>query len=198
MKIFLLASFLASVFLQSPENPNIYRLLILTKDPGEIVLEYAWHVMPEQMPLKKGAVECFTSQLKSTGLFSDVKVDVKPRENGKEVEIDITPTWDKRWQSFVISDIEFEGFEEFDVAAIREALHKKGLHSGISLWSFSLNDISNMVSDTTTELYDSDEKMKDRMYDLNMSHPRYYLQVQDLLNVKLTLSVKKPHSCRSR
>src|SRR4051812_2062650 len=113
---------LMNTFFQSTDEPKVRHLSVISNYSTEIVFKYAYPIFIENEPVKNGAIECFSSQLKSTGLLTNVQVTLKPTEDGKWVDIDITPTWDKRRKSFVISEINFEGFDGFDLAKLREAL----------------------------------------------------------------------------
>ncbi|MEW6131530.1 MAG: hypothetical protein AB1757_31175 [Acidobacteriota bacterium] len=182
-------------FFQSADMPKVWRIIVFTKDPAEIVFEYAWQTMPENQPLKKYAVECFISNLKSTGLFTNVKVDQKLRKDGKGIDISIKPTWHKHWKQFMIGEIDFEDFTEFDLMKIKTELYKQGFHSGISLWKFSLRDIANLIYDAISTIYFSDDSKKKIMIEKAVEKPRFYLKVIGSENVKLTISLRRNNQC---
>src|SRR5262249_15140740 len=148
---------------QSPDTPRVRRLSVVSKYSTEIVFNYGYRIFVEGEPIKHGVVECFISQLKSTGLFTDVQVEVKALGEGEWAEVDIIPTWDKRRKSFVISEIDFDGFEGFDVDVVKAALQTEGLHPGISLWKFSLLEIGNMIHEQASRVYSADEAMLSRI-----------------------------------
>lgn len=181
--------------LQAPEAPKVRRLSVISHYSSELVFHYARPVFVVDEGVKDGAIECFKSSLKSTGLFTDVQVTLKPTEDGQWVDIDITPTWDNRRKYFVIDEIRFDGFESFDLERLKDELKQEGVRPGISFWRFSLNEIGNMLDDAASRIYDSDDLMLERLAEVDMPHPRFGVQVIDSLNVRLTISLNRNHPC---
>ena len=68
-----------SMIHQSSDVPRIRRLSVVSKYSTEIVFRYASPILVENQSLRSDAVECFLSVLKSTGLYTDVRVIVKRR-----------------------------------------------------------------------------------------------------------------------
>ena len=198
MNAFLAASILVITLIQSAEPPpRVRRLSVVSKYSTEIVFKYGYRSFVENEPVKQDAVECFISTLKSTGLFTEVSVDLKPIDDGKWLEVDITPSWDYRRKSFVINEIAFDGFDGFDLAALRSALRRAGLHEGISLWKYALWEIGNMVAEQASKIYGSDEGMMGRISSMDVGHPKFYVQVIDSVNVRLTISLLSGYPCTS-
>ncbi len=183
---------------QLPTAPKIRRLSVTSNYSTEVIFRYASPVLIENEPLKTDAVECFVSRLKATGLFTDVRVTLSPTEDGKWVDIDVVPTWDKRRKSFVISEVDFDGFVGFDLVKLSEALEQRGVRPGVSLWEFALWEIGNKLDEAASTIYASDDPMMKRIADVDMPHPRLYLQVIDSVNLRLTISLNRQYPCRSQ
>jgi hypothetical protein len=196
MNRFIATLLLAAISTHSPAA-KIRRLSVVSNYSTEIVFKYASPILIENEPLKAGAVGCFIAKLKSTGLFTDVVVGLKRTGDGKWIDIEITPTWDKRRKSFLISEIHFDGFEDFDLIMLRDALRKEGLEPGISLWKFPLWEIGNKVDEAASGIYASDDAKLDRIADVDMPHPRLYLEVLDSVNLRLTISLRREYPCES-
>jgi len=97
----------------------------------------------------------------------------------------------------VISEIYLDGFVGFDLVRMREGLEQKVVRPGISLWKFALWEIGNKLDETATTIYDSDDLMMRRIAEVDMPHPRIYLQVIDSINVRLTISLNRQYPCKS-
>ena len=195
MNTLLLASLLVVTLTQSAEPPRVRRLSVVSNYSTEIVFNYGYSSFVDSEPVKEGAIDCFVSTLKSTGLFTDVLVDLKPIDDGKWVEVDIIPTWDYRRKNFVINEIAFDGFDGFDLVKLRTALGRAGLREGISLWKYALWEIGNMIEEQASKIHASDDGMMDRIASMDVGHPGFYLQVTDSVNVRLTISLHRDYPC---
>ena len=192
---FLATLLLIPTLLQSSAAPKVRRLSVLSPFSTEIVFKYSYPIFIENQPLRRGAVECFVSRLKSTGMFTDAKVELKPTRDGEWVDIDITPTWNDRKDSILIGEIVFDGFESFDLIKLKQMVSERGLRSGISLWKLALWKIGNIVNGALSEIYDSDDLMQKKISDLGVAQPRFNIQLIDSVNVRMTISLKRDYPC---
>lgn len=57
----------------------------------DIVFDYAGAAIPEDGPLTDDRVKCLISHLMDTGIFADVKVELKAGEQPETADVTITP-----------------------------------------------------------------------------------------------------------
>lgn len=151
---------------QASPNPLVNRVFIATPYNASIIFEYANVSIPEDQPLRDGAVDCLVSELNATGLFTDVHVTLKPIEGGRKVNIDIEPTWNPRRESFVIEEIILEGFTGIDEQMLRGKLRQKGLTAGTPLLLYPSSKIKVLASDIVQEMYQSAPQMQNTIDEL--------------------------------
>lgn len=168
--ILLTCSILVAPF-QASQDSKVGWIFVNSSYNNRIIFEYAHAAIPEDMLLPEGAVDCLLSELKGTGLFTDVRAELKLAEDGQKVNITITPTWHPRIERFLIDEIVFAGFEGINEDLLRWNLHQKDLSPGVPLMRHSLKEILRMVKDATREIYKAEPKMEDRIDDmlLNLS-----------------------------
>src|SRR5207302_5366618 len=126
-------------------------------------------------------------QLKATGLFSDVRLTLRPIDGGNKVDVDILPTWSDLKDNFLIKDITIDGFTTFDEKLLIKKLERKGLKVGVPMLQYPLPAIRKMVLESIREIYQSDPK---RMYDAEeeLSNLSFKLDLADLLSIRLRLT----------
>jgi len=147
--------------IQDPTSPAVRRVFVTTPYNASIIFEYANAAIPEGQPLTPEAVDCLSSQLTATGLFSNVQVITRPVEQGK-VDVDILPTWSDLKESLLIKEIVLEGFTNLDQRLLAEKLGQRGLKVGTPLLRYPLPAIRQMLLGSIREVYESDSK---KMYD---------------------------------
>jgi hypothetical protein len=178
-----------------PREPVVRHLLVYSKEPAAIVLQYAAAVFTEGEHVREGAVGCLMTELKSTGLITDVRVELKPIGDGSWVDIEMTPTWRDGRKRLVISEVEFTGFDGFDVPMLRESLWRAGLHAGVSMWKFALSEIGNMLEEAASRVYASDQDALERIAKAGLAHPSFRVHATDDFNVRLTISLARDYPC---
>jgi hypothetical protein len=163
-----------SIFVNSPYNNGI-------------IFAYAHASIPEDEPLREGALECFVSELKATRLFTDVRVELKPIEDGRKVNVTIMPTWYPRIESFLIDEIVFESFEGIDEERLHWVLRQKGLSLGTPLMQYPLGKILQMVEYAAHEIYQGDPQMEERVNEMFLQPFSFRVKVVAPERVKLTI-----------
>jgi hypothetical protein len=187
--------FLSLGCIQQPDLPRVRRVEAITKYSAEIVLQDLPVIFPDDQPISDGAVECYISAMKSTGLFKDIKVELTPTEDGKWIDILIRVAWRPEARNLRIGEIDFEGFDGFDVPRLRTELQNKGFHRGVPLVEVSRNEIANMLSDIGEEIYGSDQEMTDLFDKVDVARLRLYFQVVHDGSVKVSISLRRPDPC---
>lgn len=72
---------LLAAVLQGANRPKVKRGSVNTPHETSIVYAYAGAAFPQDEPLKERAVDCFVSELKATGLYTDVRVTLEPADD---------------------------------------------------------------------------------------------------------------------
>ena len=153
----LLFMMLGSLVLQGGERPTINRVLVTTPYNASIVYEYANASIREDQPVNDGSLECVRSQLRATGLFSDIRIRLKPVGSNK-VDVDITPVWSEEKDSFVITEIAMEGINDVRAQPLLRALERKGVKPGARLLKFPLSAIRQRLLESVHEMYAADRE----------------------------------------
>jgi hypothetical protein len=144
------------VSLQEPSPPTVHRVFVTTPYNPSIIFEYANVAIPEGEPLKLGAVECLTSQLLATGLFSNAQVNLKPTNGGHELDVDIVPTWVESRNGIVIREISIEDSNGINDNQLKDGLRRRGLRVNSLLLHYPLPSIRNMVLASVRDMYHED------------------------------------------
>jgi hypothetical protein len=90
LKIVLSFSLFLAAF-QAANKPRVNRIFVESPYNASIIFEYANASIPEDQPLKDGAIDCLVSELKSTGLFTDVRITLKPVEVHRRLTLILRP-----------------------------------------------------------------------------------------------------------
>lgn len=193
--LFVLALLVAQ--LRASDQMRVSRLYVNTPHDTNIIYMYAGAAFPEGEPLKDEAVKCFVSELKATGLFTDVRVALKPTEDGQTVDVVIKPTWHPRKDYFTISEIALEGLTSLDEQKLRANLLPKGIKEGSLLPGDPILHIREAVKETIHEMYQADpEKESDVMEEM------FYLSLGIKLagpeRIKLVIAPGLKHLCQQQ
>jgi len=191
--LFVLALLIAPF--QDSSQLMVGRLYVNTPYATSIVYSYAGAAFPEGEPVKDGAVECFISELKSTGLFTDVRVTLKPIENSGTVDVIIEPTWNPRKDFFAISEIVFKDMTSIDKQKLRINLKRKGIVAGASPSQIPLAAIRTAVEETVHEMYQADPERENDVSE-EMLTLSYRIEFTSPERVKLIISSGSTQSCR--
>jgi hypothetical protein len=171
--------------LQSNENIKVGPTFVNSPYSNTIIFAYSHAAMPEDTPLRKGALDCMLSELKGTGLFTDVRAEMEPIEDGQKVKINITPIWHPRIEEFLINELVFEGFEGVDEMVLRLNLHQKRL-PGVPLMRQPLRELLQTVEETMREVHNHDPQMKEKLDDM-LLHLSFRVIVTAPERVRLTI-----------
>lgn len=137
---------------QAANGLKVDRIFVNTQYNAAIIFEYAFASIPEGSILEDKAVTCFVSELKATGLFTDVQMELKQTGDGHTVNVSITPVWIPAPEAYVIGELALEDFRDIDEETLRSTLGKKGLNPGVPLLRYPLSEIEAMVKDAAQEI----------------------------------------------
>ncbi len=187
-----------SVFLaasQGPTNLQVNRIFVESPYNASIVFEYANAAIPEDQPLMNGAIDCLISELKSTGLFTDLRVTLIPVQDGQKVDVNIVPTWIQQRQSLVIEEIVFDGFTGIDEGELRKKLESKGLAQGAPLLQHPVQKIHTEVREAAKEVFKNEPKRADDFAE-QISELSVRLRLVAPLKVRVTVATGLRNLCR--
>lgn len=180
--------------LQTATSPRVNRVFVDSPYNSSVIFEYAKSALPEDQPLRNGAIDCLTSELQSTGLFTDLKVTLVPVQDGEKVDVNIRPSWIKQRQSVAIAEIELVGFTGIDEAHLRMNLKTKGLFEGSPLLQHPVQKIQTEIQEAAKEVFKNDSK-RSADFEEQISELSVRLRLVAPLKVRLTVGVGLETPC---
>ncbi|CAN5184296.1 hypothetical protein BH20ACI1_BH20ACI1_13840 [soil metagenome] len=147
----LLMIFMFSALQDSPD-PIVNRVFVETPYNTSIIYEYANDVLVEDQPIKDETIKCFVSELKDTGLFTDVQVSLKKIDDSQRVNVFIKPIWTTQKDSLFVEEIDFQNFEGIDTNQLRKLLRQKGLGKNSVLFQRNFLNIKVKTQETISEM----------------------------------------------
>jgi hypothetical protein len=195
MPKYIIAIFVLIGAFQTQRPPLVNRVFVATEQNAGIVFEYAKATLPEDQPATPKAIDCLKSQLMATGLFSEIRVTLKPIYGEEKVDVDIHPIWNESRNKFLIDEITIEGFTSVDKGELIKKLRQKGLRAGALLLSYPPATIREIVLDSVREIYQSDFK---RMNEAEEEISDFSLRLESVAprSVKLTLTKASHFGCQ--
>jgi hypothetical protein len=195
MPKYIIAIFVLIGAFQTQRPPLVNRVFVATEQNAGIVFEYAKATLPEDQPATPKAIDCLKSQLMATGLFSEIRVTLKPIYGEEKVDVDIHPIWNESRNKFLIDEITIEGFTSVDKGELIKKLRQKGLRAGALLLSYPPATIRERVLDSVREIYQSDFK---RMNEAEEEISDFSLRLESVAprSVKLTLTKASHFGCQ--
>jgi hypothetical protein len=160
LRIVLFFSLFLAAF-QASTKPRVNRIFVESPYNASIIFEYANASIPEDQPLRDGAIDCLVSELQSTGLFTDVRITLKPLEGAQKVDVNIAPTWIQQREGLVIEEIVFDDFTGIDEAELRRNLQAKGFAQGAPLLQHPIQRIQTEVQEAAREIFKNEPKRAD-------------------------------------
>lgn len=190
-----LALSLSLIASQAADKSRVNRIFVESPYNASIIFEYANAAIPEDQPLEDGAIDCLASELRSTGLFNDVRIKLRPVADGRKVDVDITPTWVQQRESFAVEEIVFDGFTGVDEAELLANLRAKGLAPGASLLRHPVQRIQRKVQEAAREVFKFEPKTADDV-DEQLSELSVRLRLLAPGKVRLTVATGLRALCR--
>lgn len=181
--------------LQWPTSLEVNRIFVESPYNASIIFEYANAALPEDQPLANGATDCLTSELYSTGLFTDIRVTLVPLQDGRKVDVNIVPTWIQQREKLVIEEIVFDGFAGINEGEIRKKLEGRGLAQGAPLLQYPVQKIHTEVREAVNEIFKNEPKKADDVAE-QISELSVRLRLVAPLKVRLTVAAGLRNLCR--
>lgn len=152
----LLALSIAFIMWQASHGPKVNRIFVSSHENASIIFEYANAALPEDEPLSEGAVDCLVSELKATGFFDEVHVELSAAADGRKVDVNIVPEWKASSRRFLIEAIKFDGFVGIDEEHLRAELRRMGIAPGEPLLHHPVSQVVAAVRNIVREMSSAD------------------------------------------
>lgn len=170
-----------SYFAQESSEATVNRVFVKSHESSVIIYEYARAFFIEEKAVNRKGIECFISEMKNTGLFTDVNVQLKDIENENKVNVFIKPTWSLEKDSLIVEEIVFQNFEGIDEHKLRQILGRKGLKTGLPLLRRDFPHIKTKIRQAVRRIYESEVDL----------HKDFELRTSDLsTRIKLIVGTK--------
>lgn len=136
MKIILIIVFvvLSSISVIAQEI-DISRLYVQSSKNTGYVLDYAVTLIPTYKKVSKNTINCAITELKKSGMFKDIKVNLILDTKG-EYYLVLKPVYKGNLSRYVITEISVEGFQTKDKEVILEQLERHNVKKGELFTSF--------------------------------------------------------------
>ena len=143
-----------------------------TKYDSRYIFDYAFQVIPQDRPLKesdiKNHIECLVNELKASGIFEDVKVELLRTERANYRRLLINTVYHREIDNFVISEVVLNGFREIDETRFQSSLNKAGIKSGDRLLKHYYYDLEKKIGKALVDVYPKDLYSDDKTYWLSI------------------------------
>lgn len=172
LKIFsCLACLLLSLQVDSPAF-YIEKISANTTYDSRYIFNYALQVIPQDRPVResdiKSHIECLVNELKASGIFEDVKVELRQTEKANYRELVVNTVYRREIDSFVISEVVLNGFHEIDKAQFQTSLNKAGIKSRDRLLKYYYYDLEKKIGKALVDVYPKGLYSDDKTYWLSI------------------------------
>ena len=116
-------------------------------DYGSIyILRLASEIVPPDELRSEADVACLIEEIKKSGLFVDVQMELAQGGRSDARILSITATPDPHLQVATLSEVELVGFPKADLASFRRALAKHDVKLGGPFTKYSLGELMDRVN----------------------------------------------------
>ena len=116
-------------------------------DYGSIyILRLASQILPPDELRSEADVACLIGEIKKSGMFVDVQMELAPGDRSDARILSITATPDPHLQVATLSEVELVGFPKADLASFRRALAKHDVKPGGPFTKYSLGELMDRVN----------------------------------------------------
>lgn len=119
------------------------------------ILEFISQEKPFRESEIKSNIDCLVAELKASGIFEDVKAELRPtkRGNANARSLIVDVTYRPEIESFVISGIVLVGFPEIDNARFQAALGGTGVKPGAQFLKYYYHDLELNVGEALAKAH---------------------------------------------
>jgi len=132
------------------------------------ILNHALQIIPHDRLVKesdiKNHIECLINELKASGIFEDVKVELSQTDKANTRELTVNAIYHREIENFVISEIVLNGFPEIDRTKFQSSLKKVGIKLGERLLRHSYYDLEEKIGKALVAVYPKNLPKDDERY----------------------------------
>jgi hypothetical protein len=139
-----------------------------SKYDSRYIFNRAFQIIPQDKPVReseiKTSIQCLVSDLKASGIFEDVKVELREtgKANARTLLVDVV--YHSELERFVISDVVLTDFSEVDKGKFFAALAGKGLKSGVPFLRYYYGELERKIGEALVEAYPMSQYKGDKTY----------------------------------
>lgn len=176
-------------------SQQVDRILVNSPYNNGIVFEYAFASIPEEEMIQQELIDCFISEMKATGLFTNIEVKLEQSDSAQQINVYITPTWDPEVERFTIDSFVLDNFDILDEKELSRKLRAKGLKKGALLLRYPPLKINSMLKDAMNEIGQSNPEAEERLEE-KLSQLSYRIKVIAPRQTELTIYSGYKPLCR--
>lgn len=145
LNIILLMASALFVFQSTSSTFYVRDVDVLTEYDSRYVLERVGLIIPPEKSVEQKDIDCLVNELKASGIFEDVKVELTPAAGG-ERKLTLTCVYPGRIRAITISKVEIEGIPEADKAKFGAGLSKRGVVPGTPLMKYYFRSLEERIN----------------------------------------------------
>lgn len=144
-----------------------------SKYDSRYIFNRAFQIIPQDKPVReseiKTSIQCLVSDLKASGIFEDVKVELREtgKANARTFLVDVV--YHSELERFVISDVVLNGFPEVDKSKFLATLSRKGIKSGVPLLRYYYWGLERKIGEALVKAYPKSQDKGDKTYWLTIA-----------------------------
>lgn len=154
-----------ALLIMQAESPAFYveNVEVLTKYDSRYILRRTNQTFSSDIPSKKSDIDRLVAELKATGIFADVQVELTPSKNKNTRKLLISTEDVEQIQEVTISEVDLSGLPEVNNAEFQAALAKRGIANNSYLLKYSFSELEERVSAALREVYPNTLAVKEEM-----------------------------------
>lgn len=134
---------------QQVQHPTVVNISANTRYDASYILGYTQKIIPINEEVCNEQIDCLVSELKATGMFLKVEAKLIPTGYGEQYYwLEVDTIYDPQIESFVIDEIELEGFPQIDYNKFNQLLSKKGIKTGTKFLKYNISTIRDKIIST--------------------------------------------------
>jgi len=163
-----------------------------TKYDSGYILNHALQIIPQDRAVGesdiKNRIECLVKELKASGIYEGVKVELLQTEKANARDFAIDVIYHREIENFVISGVVLNGFPEIDRTKFQSSLNKVGIKLGERFLRYSYYDLEEKIGKALVAVYPKN---------LPKDEKRYWITIRPDGERKVKLLVSPSYSgCR--
>lgn len=131
---------------------------VLTTYDARYVLRRSNQLFSSDKPSQQNDIDCLVRELKTTGIFADVKATVTPIQNENLRKVVIAAKYAPEIDEFTIGEIVLVELSEVNNARFQQELAHRGIKSGTPLLKYPFTELEETISLVLRSVYPNSDK----------------------------------------